>query len=214
MNYWQRKALGHVPMFFGRGGGGGGGGDVGAAAREQQRQQRIAEGTGAVNTAFGNSFNDDYYGNIANMYKSHYAPLIEEQYQRTLRDLPYQFASTGSSEFQRRTGELEADYQRQLVDSASQAQQFANDRRANVENQRQNLIGQVTSGADPGTAATLASGVVKSLSAQPTFSAVGDLFAKYTANAANAAGFNRQQLPNNNTPLTFPQQSGAVSYQR
>ena len=48
----------------------------------------------------------------------------------------------------------------------------------------------MTAGADPGTAATLASGAVKSLSAQPTFSTLGDLFAKYTGNVVNAAGIN------------------------
>lgn len=188
----KRKILWLVPSFIGMGGGGGGG-DGGAAAREAARQAQIASGTAAVNNAF-TGFDDGYYNNIADMYKSHYAPLIDEQYQTALRGLPYQFASTQGSEYQRRVGELERDYQRQLVDNSSAATDFANQRRTNTENQRQALINQVTAGADPGTAATLASGAVKSLSAQPTFSTLGDLFAKYTGNVVNAAGINSQPM--------------------
>lgn len=199
---WKRKVQWFVPSFIGMDSGGGGGGDGGAAAREAARQQKIAEGTAAVNNAF-TGFDDPYYGNISKMYKDNYTPLIQEQYQTALRQLPYQFANTQGSEYQRRVGELERDYQRQLVDNASAADDFANQRRTNVENQRQSLINQVTAGADPGSAATLASGAAKSLSAQPTFSALGDLFAKYTGNVVNAAGINNQQTPGGYTPLTF-----------
>lgn len=206
----KRKLQGFGPAFMG-GGGGGGGGDGGAAAREAARQQAIRDGSAQVNSAFG-SFNDDYYGGITDAYKSHYTPLIAEQYDKVKRELPYQFASTGSSEYQRRVAELEADYQRQMVDNASQAEQFANDRRSQVESQRGNLISQVTAGADPNTAATLAAGAVKSLSAQPTFSALGDLFAKYTGNAANYAGAQQAQGTGQNyTPISFGQRSGAVT---
>lgn len=199
----KRKALGFAPAFMG-GGGGGGGGDTGAAEREVKRQQAIREGSAQVNQAFG-SFDDGYYADIANKYKLHYAPLIAEQYEKAKRELPYQFASTGSSEYQRRVAELEADNQRQLIDNASQAEQFANDRRSQVESQRGNLISQVTAGADPNTAATLAAGASKSLSVQPTFSTLGDLFGKYTANAANYAGAQQAQgMGQNYTPITFP----------
>lgn len=206
----KRKAQGYAPAFIG--GGGGGGGDGGAAAREAERQARIAEGTQSINSAFTNAFNPDYYTGLSTAYKSNYEPLIQEQYQTALRQLPYQFASTQGSEYQRRVGELERDYQRQLVDNASAADAYANERRSQVEGQRQNLVGQVTAGADPGTAATLAAGAVKSLSAAPTFSALGDLFAKYTGAAANAQGLNQAGAPMANyTPISFGQRSGAVT---
>ncbi len=210
MLHFKRKAQGFVLSFMG-GGGGGGGGDGGAAAREAQRQQAIRDGSAQVNSAFG-AFDDNYYDDIANKYKANYTPLIAEQYDKVKRELPYQFASTQGSEYQRRVSELEADYQRQMVDNASQAEQFANDRRSQVENQRGNLISQVTAGADPNTAATLAAGAVKSLSAQPTFSALGDLFAKYTGNAANYANAQQAQgMGQNYTPISFGQRSGAVT---
>mgnify|MGYP007122145253 CR=1 FL=1 len=205
----KRKAQGFAPAFMG--GGGGGGGDVGAAAREAERQARIAQGTQSINDAFTSAFNPDYYGGLSTAYKSNYEPLIQEQYQTALRQLPYQFASTQGSEYQRRVGELERDYQRQLVDNASAADAYANERRSQVEGQRQNLVGQVTAGADPGTAATLAAGAVKSLSSAPTFSALGDLFAKYTGAGANAVALNNAGAPSLNTPISFGQRSGAVT---
>lgn len=205
----KRKALGFAPAF---GGGGGGGGDGGAGAREAQRQANIAQGTQNINSAFESAFTPDYYTGLSTAYKSNYTPLIEEQYQTALRQLPYQFASTQGSEYQRRVGELERDYQRQLVDNASAADAFANERRQQVEAQRGNLVSQVTAGADPGTASTLAAGAVKSLSAAPTFSALGDLFAKYTGAGANAAALNQAGVaPLNYTPISFGSRNNAVT---
>ena len=157
-------------------------------------------------------FGDEYFANISKMHKDHYNPLIEEQYQKAQRELPYKFSNTANSEYQRAAGELERDYQRQLVDEAAQAEDFANQRRQQVEQQRQSLVSQVTAGADPGAAATLAAGAVKSLSAQPTFSALGDLFAKYANNGVGAykAGAND---PSNASyvPLNFGTRSNAVT---
>ena len=130
----KRKILWLVPSFIGMGGGGGGG-DGGAPAREAARRAQIASGTAAVNNAF-TGFDDGYYNNIADMYKSHYAPLIDEQYQTALRACRTSSPSTQGSEYQRRVGELERDYQRQLVDNSSAATDFANQRRTNTENQR------------------------------------------------------------------------------
>lgn len=192
-------------------GGFGGGADLSGIAAPADGQ---FESAGPLYTGIERSggFGDDYYKGIADLYKQHYAPLIDEQYQTARRTLPYQFATTDNSEYQRRAGELERDYQRQLVDNSSAAEDFSNQRRQAVESQRQNLVSQVTAGADPGTAATLAAGAVKSLSAQPTFSALGDLFAKYTGNAANYVQSQQGQGPGQQyTPINFNRGAGAVT---
>ena len=156
-------------------------------------------------------FGDEYFANIAKMHKDHYTPLINEQYQAAQRTLPYKFSNTANSEYQRAAGELERDYQRQLVDESSQAEDFANQRRQQVENQRQALVSQVTAGADPGAAATLAAGAVKSLSAQPTFSALGDLFGRYMTNGVGAYQAGQSNQPISYTPLNFGTRSNAVT---
>lgn len=192
------------PSFIG-GGGGGGGGDGGAAAREAQRQAQINEGMAAVNQAF-TPFNDAYYANISDLYKQHYTPLVTEQYGEAKRQLPFTFGNTQNSEYTRRMGELERDYERQQVDVGAKALEFANSQRQQVESQRGSLSNQVTAGATPGTAASLADGAAKSLSATPAFSAIGDLFGKYVANASNGA-YQQYGIPGGmgaNTPISFP----------
>jgi len=200
---FKRKALRLVPCFIG-GGGGGGGGDGGAAQREAQRQAQINEGMAAVNQAF-TPFNDAYYANISDLYKQHYTPLVTEQYNEAKRQLPFTFGNTQNSEYTRRMGELERDYERQQVDIGAKALDFGNQQRQSVESQRGSLSNQVTAGASPGTAASLADGAAKSLSATPAFSAIGDLFGKYVANASNGAYANLG-IPGGmgtNTPISF-----------
>lgn len=183
----------------------------GEALASPEDQFRSA-GTLYTGTERTGGFGDDYFANIARMHKDHYTPLIEEQYRVAQRSLPYKFSNTANSEYTRAVGDLERDYQRQLVDESAQAEDFANQRRQQVENQRQGLVSQVTAGADPGSAATLAAGAVKSLSAQPTFSALGDLFGKYMTNGVGAynAGTNNAS-PVSYTPLNFGSKSSAVT---
>ena len=186
------------------GGGGGGGGDGGAGAREAARQAQINEGMAAVNQAF-TPFNDAYYNNVSDLYKQHYTPLVTEQYSEAKRQLPYTFGNTQNSEYARRMGELERDYERQQVDIGAKALDFSNQQRQSVESQRGSLSNQVTAGATPGTAASLADGAAKSLSATPAFSAIGDLFGKYVANASNGA-YQNLGIPGGtqaNTPISF-----------
>ena len=191
------------PSFIG-GGGGGGGGDGGAGERERQRQAQINAGMEAVNQAF-TPFNDAYYANISDLYKQHYTPLVTEQYAEAKRQLPFTFGNTQNSEYTKRMGELERDYERQQVDIGAKALDFGNQQRQSVESQRGSLSNQVTAGATPGTAASLADGAAKSLSATPAFSAIGDLFGKYVANASNGA-YQQYGIPggtSSNTPISF-----------
>lgn len=208
---FKRKALWFVTSFMG--GGGGGGGDGGAGAREAERQAQINQGMANVNQAF-TPFNDAYYSNISDLYKQHYTPLVTEQYSEAKRQLPFTFGNTQNSEYTRRMGELERDYERQQVDIGAKALDFGNQQRQAVESQRGSLSNQVTAGATPGTAASLADGAAKSLSATPAFSAIGDLFGKYVANAGNGA-YQQFGIPGgtqSNTPLSFPGSGKAVTY--
>lgn len=201
---FKRKALWFVAGFMGMGGGGGSSGDGGAAAREAARQEQINQGMAAVNQAF-TPFNDAYYSNISDLYKQHYTPLVTEQYTEAKRQLPFTFGNTQNSEYTKRMGELERDYERQQVDLSAKALDFANQQRQSVESQRGSLSNQVTAGATPGTAASLADGAAKSLSATPAFSAIGDLFGKYVANASNGA-YQSLGIPGGvgtNTPISF-----------
>lgn len=194
---------------------------------EEARAARIKDSTNRVNTMFG-GFNDDYYGSIADAYRDFQMPLLDEQAKEARRVLPFGTASTQSSAYQRQAGNLERDVARQTADVANKGVSFANTRRGEVENSRSGLLNLAQSGADVETVNAAAAdaskvfgtpspyiqgAIVPTPVSQQQFSPISDLFAKYTADAANGALAQRQGYlpPKFSTPLTFGGSGGKGS---
>lgn len=57
-------------------------------------------------------FGDDYYKNISDSFMAFQQPLFDEQSQEALRRLPFAFASTYNSDYQRTVAQLQADIER------------------------------------------------------------------------------------------------------
>ena len=199
---FKRKAQWFVPCFMGGGGGGGGGGDGGAAAREAARQAAISQGMDTLNQQFA-GFNDDYYGGVKKAYTDKNIPLLDEQEKRARLNLPTSVGSTQNSEYARLLERFETDAQRARVEQAAQAENFANTQRQNIEGQRGSIASQITAGASPDTAATLASGAANTLRATPLPPTIGDIFAQYMGNAQNGAYGASVANPQTYTPISF-----------
>lgn len=180
---------------------------------EAERQQKIAEGTGKVNEAFG-QFDDDYFSGIQHAAEDYYLPDISRQFDRTMRQLPMRFATRDSSAYAREAGLLEEDRARQEADYKGKALEYANNARATVEQNRGDLVQQVNAGAGVEQAADLAAKRAAAVSRPPTFSPIADLFTKFTANAANTAIARNLQGSSFGAPNTLFSRSprGAVSY--
>jgi 23S rRNA pseudoU1915 N3-methylase RlmH len=174
-----------------------------AEQAERERQARVRAGTAEIDKTFS-SFNDDYYDGIAKSYAEHYTPQLDQQYADARKAIMYNPAggSTNSSAFAQQLAKLEADRQKQLVEIGNRGMSEAQGNRANVASNRQNLIQQLNAGSSVESVAGLAAENARNLTAPPVYSPLGDLFARYTANAANAVNagvLEKQQID----PLLF-----------
>lgn len=174
------------------------------AKLEAERQARIQAGTAEVDRTFG-GFDDAYYDGISNAYKTHYTPLLDEQFTQATQDayMNPMGGSTNSSAFAQQLEKLETQRQRELADINNRGLAEAQNYRGNVASNRQGLISQVNAGAGVDQVANLAAEQAKSLRAAPVFSGLGDVFAKFTAQAANAANNGAFNTKQEYTPLTF-----------
>jgi hypothetical protein len=175
------------------------------AESEEERQARIDAATAAVNQAFG-SFDDNYYVSIADAYKNYQRPLFDEQAGEARRKLPMSVPNTASSAYQRKLGDLETDIMRGESDLNRSAIEESNRRRGEVDYERSSLINMATGGATAETVANEAATRAQQLSQPPSFSPLADMFAKYTADAANyaLAGAGREKTaPQITRPLNF-----------
>ncbi len=176
-----------------------------AAQQERERQARITAGTSRINEIFG-GFDDKYYDGIAQSYGEHYTPQLEEQFTDARERLYFNptGGSTQSSAFAEQLADLETERQRQLVDISNRGRAEAQNNRGSLASQRANLIGQLSAGSSVDTVAGLAAEQAKNLTATPVYSALGDLFGRFTGNAVNAANagaFNNKDKQQ--TPLLF-----------
>jgi hypothetical protein len=135
-------------------------------------------------------FDENYFANIADAYLKYQTPLVEEQAAVARRNLPAKFGSTASSAFQRESGNLERDYQRELVNLKDKSLDFANTQRGEVERNRSDLIGMANSGTDASALASQTNARISALSKPPAYSPIADLFSKYAAQGASLAQAN------------------------
>jgi hypothetical protein len=154
--------------------------------QEAERQAQIAAGTRSVNDAFG-SFTDDYYGGIEKSYLDYYAPQLQQQYQGARKNIILNSpGGTANSGFAKRMAELEQTYQQEQGAIRGRALAASRNRRAEVEQNRSNLLGQVNSGLKTASAAQLASQKAKYLSQPAAFSPLADIFTQAAGDIENA----------------------------
>lgn len=132
-------------------------------------------------------FDDNYFKNIADAYLNYQTPLVNEQAAVARRALPSRFGSTASSAYEREAGNLERDYQRELVNLKDKSLDFANDQRGEVERNRSDLIGMANSGTDASALASQTNARIAALSKPPAYSPIADLFSKYAAQGGQLA---------------------------
>jgi hypothetical protein len=154
--------------------------------QEAERQAQIAAGTRSVNDAFG-SFTDDYYGGIEKSYLDYYAPQLDQQYRDARKNIILNSpGGTANSGFAKRMAGLEQQYQQELGVIRGRAVDTSRGRRAEVEQNRSNLLGQVNTGLKAASAASLASQQAKYLSQPAAFSPLADIFAQAAGDIENA----------------------------
>ena len=135
-------------------------------------------------------FDENYFKNIADAYLAYQTPLVEEQAAVARRALPSRFGSTASSAYQREAGNLERDYQRELVNVKDKSLDFANTQRGEIERNRSDLIGMANSGTDASALASQTVARISALSKPPAYSPNADLFSKYASQGAQLAQAN------------------------
>lgn len=134
-------------------------------------------------------FGDSYYNDITKNYEDYYNPQLEQQYQNALKSLTLQLGQQGildSSEGNRQIGLLNQQLQTQKETIANNGLSQAQTARQNVASERNNLLAQNQTAADPSLAAETAASGAQSVQSTPTFSPLGSVFAGLLGTGTNA----------------------------
>jgi hypothetical protein len=192
--------------------------DQQAALTEQWqtgRTQEAGQATDAVNKAFA-QFTPDYYSNYVKAYEGNYNPEIERQYGVAKQNLAYGLARQGIGQSQSaatQEGLLAQEKGRNEAQVAGRAVDASTALQGNVENAKQSLLATALSDQTlgspitPGSADAItaqfdqtsralsqvtsqAGDVVGTLSAPPTYNALGNLFGDAASGVASYAAGN------------------------
>jgi hypothetical protein len=167
----------------------GGGSDDSYAKEEAARQKRIKEGTYKIENVF-RGFDEPFYQQRARAYTEYGLPQVEDQYSKAAEKLKYalarQYGTTQTSEAAKRQAELTNQYMQAKADVATKAQQYANQARTGVEQERQNLMSQLQTSADPAAAARMALTSSELLQKPTAMDPIGTLFSNVTEGLASA----------------------------
>lgn len=184
---------------------GGGAGDAAAQARaaEEARQARIRAGTDTINQTF-EKFDKPYYEGITKASNDYYLPQVDQQYNEARNKLVLALGGRGilnSSEGAKQIGKISEDYNRKRTAYSDQGVNLANDYRGKVEQNRGELLNQLSASADPAAAAASASARADMLTAPPSFSPIGDLFSNLARYGATGIMAERAGYPGFRTGL-------------
>jgi hypothetical protein len=197
----------------GKGGGGPSPAQVAQEARqdEEERKQEIRDTTGEVNRHF-TGFDEPYFRNISDSYLAYTMPQVTEQAAKARHDLPYKFARTDNSDYQRVLAELTTDQAREEANVRDRALDAANEQRANVEKNRADLVQLANAGTDAGSVAQQSANRAAALAKPAAFSPIADLFSKYAQNYALASQVGGDGTGRNFArALNFPTSRSAVT---
>lgn len=184
---------------------GGGAGDASAQARmaEEARQARVRAGTDTINQTFA-KFDEPYFQGITKASNDYYLPQVDQQYNEARNKLVLALGGRGilnSSEGAKQLAKANEDYNRKRTAYSDKGVNMANDYRGKVEQNRGELINQLSASADPAAAAASATSRADMLSAPPTFSPIGDLFSNLAQYGATGLMAERAGYPGFKTGL-------------
>jgi len=179
--------------------------------KERERQQRIQSNIGSVNSSF-DQFGDDFFSERGQEVTDFFTPQLDEQFADANRKLQLGLASRGlldSSVAADKFGDLQErfdDEQRSIAEKAL-AREAAT--RAEVEQQRGNLIGQAEAGAGLESINSQLKGIQTNLRAPQTFDPLGQIFGDIAFSLAGGAL--QAQEANRFRKLSGPSAGGASS---
>jgi hypothetical protein len=161
-----------------------------------EKQGRLKEGMANIDAGF-KPYDDNYFNQFQQKYLDYYTPQLDDQYAQAKRQLQYGLARSGIGQSQaagEELAKLEKSYGLKRQDMINGAQNYANQARSQIENQRSGLLNQLSAtGGDEATAAAfLGKGNGNSVGALPiqapqlgNFSALEDLFGNLSQIAVN-----------------------------
>ena len=177
---------------------------------EEARQLRITEGRGAIDQAF-QPFNDDYFRGVEQDYLKYYMPQLDDQYKKAQEQTTFNLARTGNLNAGTASSTAFADlleeFNRNRSLHGDRALGAANDARARVEQNRQDLFAQNAAAADPTAASSAAAASVGQLQLPQQFSPIGNVFADLLGSAATGISAERQGFPGFRTGISTPRTS-------
>lgn len=154
---------------------------------EEERQERVRVGTLKVNEMFGDAFNDDYYSKLSDAATAYYKPQLEDQYKGALKQLQFALARSGntsSSTYAQKMADLQKSFDLNRQNIAENARGLTNQRRQDVAGAQNTALAQLQSSADPEAAAAQSANLIKTNTALPAFSPLGQVFTDVTAGLA------------------------------
>jgi hypothetical protein len=168
-----------------------------ARADEEARQARIKEGMGKIDSTF-KQFGPDFYDRRKQAVMDSTMPQLNDQFQKTKEQLQFNLARSGLTDSSVRSAN-EAEAQRQMdvgkAAVAGQAQDYANQARQQVEQNRAELVGQLNATGDAQAAAQGALSRSAIAMAQPSVSPLGLMFQNTTGllgQASQAGAYDRR----------------------
>lgn len=169
-----------------------------AQQQNEQRQAQIKQGQGNIDTAFA-KFDQPYFDQYTKTYEDNYNPQIDDQYNLAKQKEKYNFARAGvldSTPAIFGADQLNKKYGDQRQQIASDALGATNNLKNNIASQKTQLYSLNSSAADPTLAAQNAATSAGTLSSQPQYSALGDLFGGLVnGTSAYIAGQNKNLPP-------------------
>lgn len=161
-----------------------GGSDSAAAAAGQLAQQQalIKKSVGGINDAF-KGFDDAFYQKRANDYTAYALPQLNQQFQDIGKNLDYRLADAGlnaSSAGQQARGALDKNYALKKQSVVDTGQQQAQQLQQQVQGQKNQLISEAQTAADPSQVAASAIGTASGFTAPSTFAPLGQLFGDFS----------------------------------
>jgi len=161
-----------------------------------EKTARLKAGMANIENGFA-QYDNNYFNGFADKYQNYYNPQLQDQYDQAKKQLQFGLARAGISQ-SKAAGEemakLDKQYGMKRQDVISGAQNYANQARTQIENQRSGLLNQLsaTGGEEATAGAFLGKGNGNSVGSLPIqapqmqqFSALGDLFGNLSQIAVN-----------------------------
>jgi len=183
-----------------------------ARAAEERRQQRFQEGMDGIDRMFsqgegtGVAFNDEFYNRRAQAYRDFANPQMQEQADRTQRELEYWLARrrlTNSSVAGERQRDFDLERGRAAQGIEMTAQDLVGQARGDVASARQQAVAALTASNDPSAALSVARERVGAINTPSAFNPVGNLFGNTMAMIGSGVSGYRD--------ATSPQSSGGAN---